>query len=162
MSKTNSPKSKPVSSKSKVSESSSKLALLPVHSSQSVIYNTKELSKQFNKLLQDASKAICALDNVTEDSVQNVLLSTFESVYSYALVSTEKGKKGKKTKRTKDPNAPKKPLSNYMVFCIRNRPDVQAKNPSSKPTEVSQLLGKMWNALSVEQKAKFIDPTFSN
>jgi len=160
MSKSNSPKT---ASKNKVSEmSSSKLSLLPVHSSQSSVYNTKELSKQFNKLLQEASKAICNLDDVTTETVQATLIQTIESVYNYALVSSEKGKKGKKNKRSKDPNAPKKPLSNYMVFCIKNRSDVQVKHPNAKPTEVSQLLGKMWNSLTTEQKAKFIDPTFSN
>jgi hypothetical protein len=138
-----------------------KLVVMPVSSEQSNLFNVKELSKQFTKLVSEASKAITELKEVNEETVSVVLQSALESVYSYALPAANEGKKGKKAKKVKDPNAPKKPLSNYMVYCMRFRSDLQAKNPNAKPTEISKMLGAQWNTLTPEQKAKFIDTTVS-
>ena len=156
-------KSKKESKNKKSSSGSShKLVLMPVSSSQNVLYNVKELNKQFASLIEEATKAICELQTVSQDTVQAALQDTVQSVYGYALQSVEKGGKGKrKNKRVKDPNAPKKPLSNYMVFCMRHRSDIQAKHKDAKPTDISRLLGQQWNTLSVEQKAKYIDTTVS-
>lgn len=145
------------SRKEKGASSGSKLALLPVHSSQSGSYNVKELSKQFSSLLTAATKAVLELKDVTEESVHAALLTSIESTYAYAVTAATEGKKGKRAKRVRDPNAPKKPLSNYMVYCMKNRKDVQAKNPNAKPTEISRILGAQWNKLSAEQKAKFVE-----
>jgi hypothetical protein len=115
-----------------------------------------------NKMIEEAAKAIVALSEKTEESVSEALQSTFDSVYSYALESQlSNGKKNKKSKRVKDPNAPKKALSNYMVYCMRHRSDVQGKHPNAKPTEISRILGAQWNALTPDQKSKFIDTTAS-
>lgn len=137
--------------------SGSKLALLPVHSSQSGSYNVKELSKQFASLLTAATKAVLEVKDLTEENVHAALLASVESTYAYAVAAATEGKKGKRARRVRDPNAPKKPLSNYMVYCMKNRKDVQAKNPNAKPTEISRILGAQWNKLSAEQKAKFVE-----
>jgi len=141
---------------------SGRVMLLPVSAGQTGLYNVKELGKQYNKMIEEAAKAIVALNEKTEESVSEALQSTFDSVYSYALESQlSNGKKNKKSKRVKDPNAPKKALSNYMVYCMRHRSDVQGKHPNAKPTEISRILGAQWNALTPEQKSKFIDTTAS-
>jgi hypothetical protein len=148
---------------SKVLPVGMKLALMPVSSAQSSFFNVKELNKQFSKCLEAATKSIVSLEAVTEEAVSNALQEAFESTYAQTLECvTSNGKKNKKNKRVKDPNAPKKPLSNYMVYCMRYRSDVQDKNPGSKPTEISRILGTQWNGLTPEQKAKYIDTTVSN
>jgi hypothetical protein len=147
---------------SKVLPAGMKLALMPVSSAQSSFFNVKELSKQFSKCLEAATKSIVSLETVTEEAVSNALQAAFEATYSQTLEAvTSNGKKNKKNKRVKDPNAPKKALSNYMVYCMRYRSDVQDKNPGAKPTEISRILGAQWNALTAEQKAKYIDTTVS-
>lgn len=137
--------------------SGSKLALLPVHSSQAGSFNVKELSKQFASLLTAATKAVVELSEVNETTVHAALLASIESTYAYAVTAATEGRKGKRARRVRDPNAPKKPLSNYMVYCMKNRKDVQAKNPNAKPTEISRILGANWNKLSADQKAKFVE-----
>jgi len=137
--------------------SGSKLALLPVHSSQAGSYNVKELSKQFASLLTAATKAVLEIKEMNEANVHAALVASIESTYAYAVTAALEGKKGKRARRVKDPNAPKKPLSNYMVYCMKNRKDIQAKNPNAKPTEISRILGANWNKLSADQKAKFVE-----
>lgn len=144
----------------------SQIVCMPISIQQSSFFNVKELTKQQNQFVQDATKAILSLDNLNEETISNSLVSSFESVYKYALEQTNiftkgKNKKGKRNKRSKDPNAPRKPLSNYMVYCMRFRSDVKEKNPNAKPTEVSQILGQQWNKLSKDQKEKYIDTTFN-
>jgi hypothetical protein len=153
-------------SKSNKSSSSKKsglnLVIMPVSADQSGLYNVKELSKQYQKLVADLSKRMSELKTVNEETVSSELQQALESVYSYALSSNSpSGKKAKKNKREKDPNSPKKPLSNYMVYCMRHRADIQAKNPEARPTDISRILGSNWNGLTPEQKAKYIDTTVS-
>jgi hypothetical protein len=140
---------------------------LPVSTQHSSFFNIKELTKQYNQFIQDATKAITSLESVSSESVSTALITAYEATYSHSLGqmgnfnSKGKNKKGKRNKRSKDPNAPKKPLSNYMVYCMRFRSDVKEKNPNSKPTEISQILGQQWNKLTKEQKEKYIDTTFN-
>jgi hypothetical protein len=156
---------KSVSTKSETSSgkktSTTKLVVMPVSTEQSGLYNVKELNKQFSKLIAEATKSIVGLSEVNEETVGVAIQTALETVYSYAIESTVNGKKGKKAKKVKDPNAPKKPLSNYMVYCMRFRADLQTKNPGSKPTEISKMLGEQWNKLTPDQKAKYIDTTVS-
>ena len=141
-----------------------KVMLMPVSSDQSYLYNIKELNKQCSKMIEEASKAILELQEKTESSIAEAIQTTLDKIYSSVLenqIAANVKKAKKEEKRAKHKNDERKPLSNYMVFCMRNRADVQAANPQSKPTEVSQLLGTMWNKLTPEQKAKFIDTTVS-
>ncbi|KAH8025403.1 hypothetical protein HPB51_007715 [Rhipicephalus microplus] len=55
-----------------------------------------------------------------------------------------KGDKSKKRKRAKDPNAPKRPL-----------PNVRQENPDSSVGEVAKELGRRWNEVGDDVKAKY-------
>jgi hypothetical protein len=153
-----------ISPLSPLTESNGKVLLMPISSEQSNLYNMKELNKQYSKLLEEATKSIFSLEEKTEASISLALQSSFDKVYASVLDSqvAMNIKKAKKAKRAKKENEPKKALSNYMVFCMRNRSEVQANNPECKPTDVSKLLGGMWNKLTPDQKSKFIDTTVSN
>ena len=61
-------------------------------------------------------------------------------------------KKSSKKKSDKDPNAPKRNKTAYIYFCSDKR--AEAKNElgdDSKATEVTALLGKMWNELKEDE-----------
>ena len=59
-------------------------------------------------------------------------------------------KKDKKKKKKKADGAPKHPLNGYILFSTENRAEVKAENPEMKTTEISSLLGKMWNEIKEE------------
>lgn len=64
-----------------------------------------------------------------------------------------KGKgKGKKQKAEKDPNAPKKPLTAFMLYTNKRRPEIMAKTPGTKITEISAAIGKEWTNMTGEEK----------
>ena len=136
------------------------ILLIPINSSNSDHYNVKELNKQFEKLLLTASTSILELSTLSTETVSSALQEAISQTYTIQN-NTKVTKKVKKVKKVKDPNAPKKPLSHYMVFCMRHRQDVVAKNPESIPTDISRKLGAMWNLLTPDQKAKYIDTTCS-
>ena len=135
----------------------SEMLFMPINSSNSDHYNVKELNKQFETFLLTASASILELSTLSTETVSSALLEAISQTYTIQNIP----KVTKKVKKVKDPNAPKKPLSHYMVFCMRNRQDVCAKNPGSIPTDISRKLGALWNALTQEQKAKYIDTTCS-
>ncbi|EFC49119.1 hypothetical protein NAEGRDRAFT_82958 [Naegleria gruberi] len=65
---------------------------------------------------------------------------------------------GKKSTKKKDPNAPKKPKTGYFLFCDEHREAAKAKTGEKKSaSEVSKVLGEMWNSLSDEQKKPYND-----
>ncbi|KAH7968351.1 hypothetical protein HPB52_007963 [Rhipicephalus sanguineus] len=66
-----------------------------------------------------------------------------------------KGDKSKKRKRAKDPNAPKRPLSAFFWFCNDERPNVRQENPDSSVGEVAKELGRRWNEVGDDVKAKY-------
>ena len=135
----------------------SEILLIPINSSNSDHYNVKELNKQFEKLLLTASTAILALSTLNNETVEIALREAISQTYTIQNIP----KVTKKVKKIRDPNAQKKPLSHYMVFCMRHRQDVVLKNPESIPTDISRKLGAMWNLLTPDQKAKYIDTTCS-
>ena len=59
-------------------------------------------------------------------------------------------KNDKKKKKKKADGAPKHPLNGYILFSTENRAEVKAENPEMKTTEISSLLGKMWNEIKEE------------
>ena len=135
----------------------SEILLIPINSSNSDHYNVKELNKQFEKLLLTASASILELSTLSTETVSSALQEAISKTYTIQ----NNTKVTKKVKKIRDPNAPKKPLSHYMVFCMRHRQDVVLKNPESIPTDISRKLGSMWNLLTPDQKAKYIDTTCS-
>ncbi len=63
-----------------------------------------------------------------------------------------KGKRQKKPKAEKDPNAPKKPLTAFMLYTNKRRPEVMKQNVGMKITEISTIIGKEWKELTMEEK----------
>jgi hypothetical protein len=57
----------------------------------------------------------------------------------------------------KDPSAPKRPMSAFLMFAQTRRTELRRKNPGSKNTEVSQILGEMWRNMSSEERLPFVD-----
>ena len=56
-------------------------------------------------------------------------------------------------------NANKTP-SAYINFCNHQRKLIKAENPNLTFGEVAKALGKLWKALSVEEKKKHTDPAY--
>ena len=64
-------------------------------------------------------------------------------------------KKDKKKKKKKADGAPKNPLNGYILFSTDKRAEVKAENPEMKTTEISSLLGKMWNEIKEEDSDEY-------
>jgi len=64
-------------------------------------------------------------------------------------------KASRKRKRAKDPNAPKRALSAFFWFCNDERPKVKETMPDTTVGEVAKELGRRWNDISDEVKAKY-------
>jgi len=78
--------------------------------------------------------------NIDEDQIEKVVLNSAPL------------KRG-----SKNPNAKKKkrPLSGYMKFAIKNRPQIVKDNPKFAVTDVMKEIGKQWNKLNDEEKEKW-------
>lgn len=57
--------------------------------------------------------------------------------------------------KLKDENAPKRPMSAYMFFSAKKRPEIKHAQPDLKMTEISKVLGQRWKEVSPESKAKY-------
>ena len=66
--------------------------------------------------------------------------------------SKVKGKKGGKVVKSSN-----RTLSAYLLFCKDNRGQVKDENPSSKMTEITTILGKMWKELSDKKKKPYVE-----
>jgi len=95
-----------------------------------------------------------ALEMYYEKKKQNTAMEFYDAhtTAQAALEKVEAGKKkGKKIK--KDPDAPKRPISSYMYFTMEKREEAKKKNPDVPVTEISKILGEMWN-ISKGKKGK--------
>jgi len=73
-----------------------------------------------------------------------------------AAAGDKKAKKGKKTeKKKKDPNAPKRPLSAFMYYSQKQRPNVKKENPTATFAEVAKILGEQWKALDASLRKEY-------
>lgn len=61
----------------------------------------------------------------------------------------------KKKRAKKDKNAPKRALSAFFFFSNEKRSEVQAGHPEWKVGQVAQELGRMWKALTDEEKGVY-------
>lgn len=59
-------------------------------------------------------------------------------------------------KKFKDKNHPKRPKSGYMIFCDQNRADVRKTLKDASFTETIKAVAQKWNALSDEEKNKYL------
>jgi chromosome transmission fidelity protein 4 len=60
-------------------------------------------------------------------------------------------------KAKKDPNAPKKPLSSYMQWLQKERPQLKKDFPDSKNTEVLKHAGERWGKMEEGPKKEWTD-----
>jgi hypothetical protein len=58
-------------------------------------------------------------------------------------------------RKKKERTGPKRPLTSYMFFCQDVRSQVREDNPDMKATDVTREMGKMWKALSDDEKVLF-------
>lgn len=63
----------------------------------------------------------------------------------------------KYNKKSKDPDAPKRARGSYVFFTLEERPKIIKESPDMKFTELGNVMGQRWRALSAEQKKKFED-----
>ena len=63
-------------------------------------------------------------------------------------------KKSRKKSR-RDPTRPKRPISGYLAFYQTKRPEIQAKNPNKKSTEILSLAAVQWKNTPEEAKLEF-------
>lgn len=89
-----------------------------------------------------------ALEMYYEKKKQEQAMAFYEA-HLEAQALLEKTKEGdgktKKKKAVKDPDAPKRCTSSYMFFAQEMRPSVVKDHPDAKVTEISKILGEMWN-----------------
>jgi high mobility group protein B1 len=57
----------------------------------------------------------------------------------------------------KNPDAPKRPMSAFLYYSQEKRSHVKENNPGMKNTEVSRILGKMWQDATDEERAPHIE-----
>ena len=84
-----------------------------------------------------------------EEEMKNYVPSEEEKA---AKESKVKGKKGGKVVKSSN-----RTLSAYLLFCKDNRGQVKDENPSSKMTEITTILGKMWKELSDKKKKPYVE-----
>lgn len=96
-----------------------------------------------------------AMDMYYEKKKQDQAMAFYEAHLEAqaALNKAEADKNGKKA--MKDPNAPKRPTSSYMYYAMDTRGSVVVTNPDAKPTEITKMLGSMWNNLEKKKAKKF-------
>ena len=69
------------------------------------------------------------------------------------LGGNTKTQKPKKAKKVRDPDAPKRARNAYMVFLAEKRPEI--KESGYKGKDVAKEAGKLWAALSDDEKAPY-------
>ncbi|KAF8414998.1 hypothetical protein L210DRAFT_3658102 [Boletus edulis BED1] len=53
---------------------------------------------------------------------------------------------------------PKRPMNAFMIFARRRRPQVAAENQSMRTGEVSKILSREWNEMSMKSSSTLIKP----
>lgn len=128
----------------------SSIAFLPVVNTQKNSFNFKELSKLLDEMVANVSKSVVELsvsetEELTEEKVQSIIMSSIETVYKKEEVKKIKAKR------------PKQALTSYILFCKANRASVKEENGDLDPKDITRKLGSMWKELSDEEKQPFID-----
>ena len=79
---------------------------------------------------------------------------SLEDVLSFFDTIVLPTKKTRKNTR-RDPTRPKRPISGYLAFYKTKRPEIQAKNPNKKSTEILSLAAVQWRNTPEEAKHEF-------
>jgi hypothetical protein len=121
--------------------------------------NIASLVEAVNIIFSGLIEEIAATASKGKIKVDDIMTAIEDSKFQNNLTELIKEKMPKATrkreKKLKDPNAPKKPTNTYLLFCADKREEVKETNPEMKATEITQLLGVMWNNLSEKKKAKY-------
>ena len=128
----------------------SSIAFLPVVNTQKNSFNFKELSKLLNEMVANVSKSVVELsesnlEDLTEEKVQSIIMSSIETVYKKEEVKKVKAKR------------PKQALTSYILFCNANRASVKEENSDLDPKDITRKLASMWKELTIEEKQPFIE-----
>ena len=126
---------------------SAKKSLLPGSKNTDV---TTELGRMWVSLKQDPTKIgeLERLNKLAEDC--KLHFDTEMKTYT-PLDTSDKSSKKKK----RDPSEPKKGKSSYLFFCDDNRDEVKKRlGDTTKNTEITIELGKMWNLLKADPSKK--------
>ena len=73
------------------------------------------------------------------------------------VVEEEGTKKGKKKKKKKKSGGPKRATTAFFFYTADIRTQVKEENPGLSVGELPMLHGKMWKALSDEDKAPYLE-----
>jgi hypothetical protein len=128
----------------------STIAFLPVVNTQKNSFNFKELSKLLDEMVVNVSKSIVELsenesEELTQEKVQSIIMSSIETVYKKDEVKKVKAKR------------PKQALNSYILFCNANRASVKEENSDMDPKDITHKLAAMWKQLTDEEKQPFIE-----
>jgi uncharacterized protein YodC (DUF2158 family) len=125
----------------------------------------KELSKDEKKVYEEQSSElkkqyeVAKAEYLKNNKADEVVEDDIESVDTAELEAKSKDevapKTVKKKRSKKNPLAPKKGLSAYMFFCTSKRTELKKSQPKMTVPEMGKVLGKMWQDISVKDKASF-------
>lgn len=117
------------------------------HPDESVVFS------EFSKRCADRWKTMNDKEKTRFQQMAEKDKKRYES--EMANYKPSKNDKGKKRKRTKDPNAPKRSLSAFFWFSNDERPKVKESMPDSTVGDVAKELGRRWNEVPQETRAKY-------
>jgi len=105
---------------------------------------------------EHGAQLIEAIKKMSEgyQALTNFFLEATPELFEEAAGNGEKAKKRKREKR--DPNAPKVPMSSYLLFSQKHRLRVKEEHPDMTPTEIASELGRIWRAMTQEEKEGYI------
>ena len=144
-----------MSSQPEVSETLSKIAFIPVHESQTSVYNFKDLKRRFDAFMQDTYTKIYEFPgDLTGESIHQTHQQAIFSAYHDLVYEDKKAQAPeKKEKKESKPIAP----SAYMLFSKDKRAEVIAEDPSLTFAQIGTALGKKWAALTDAEKKVYQD-----
>jgi hypothetical protein len=112
-------------------------------SKKSKFINWKNCQELMQSFTQTIYTAITSADEMpTLEAFDMIVQETINQVYI------------KKTKPVAE-DKPKKALTNFMAYCMEQRPHMKETHPELKSKEINSLLGKMWGELTQEEKDKY-------
>ena len=104
----------------------------------------------------------CALHHLFYESHKNLITSICietDNVDKIAELVDKYLGPPQKLKLRRDPKKPTRPKSSYLFYCDVHRgpimDDIRKKGENIKISEISKVLGKLWKAISDEEKLPF-------
>lgn len=132
-----------MSNESSVQSSKFNAMFVPCSNEQKDTYNVKNLQKTSQAFFLAAAQQIYALEELSVDTIVEILNGTFKSTFFPEKVP-------KKPSKEQGP-------SSYILYFTANRAAIQAANPDANVTQIGKICGAQWNALSDTEKQKYAD-----